>query len=52
MWIIWTLVILLLLFWLIGLIFRVGGSLIYLLLLAAAVLFLIGLFSGTRPAAQ
>jgi len=50
--IIWTLVVLLLLFWVLGLLFRVGGSLIYLLLLAAAVLFLIGLFSGPRPAAE
>ncbi|MEQ8156292.1 MAG: lmo0937 family membrane protein [Clostridiaceae bacterium] len=35
-------------FWLLGVIFRIGGVLIHWLLLAAAIVFIIDLFTGRR----
>jgi hypothetical protein len=44
----WTLVILLLLFWVIGFAFDVAGGIIHVLLVIALVLFLVNLISGRR----
>jgi hypothetical protein len=44
----WTLVIVLLLFWLIGFAFDVAGGMIHVLLVIAAVLSLVNLISGWR----
>jgi hypothetical protein len=44
----WTLVILLLLFWIIGFAFDVAGGIIHVLLVIALVLFLVNLISGRR----
>ena len=44
----WTIVVILLVLWLLGLIGQVGGGLIHLLLVVAAVVFLIQLLSGRR----
>jgi hypothetical protein len=44
----WTLIVLVLLFWLIGFAFDVAGGFIHLLLVIAAVLFLVNLISGRR----
>ncbi len=44
----WTLIVVLLVLWVIGLVAHVAGSLIHLLLLVAAVVFLIQLFTGRR----
>jgi hypothetical protein len=44
----WTLIVLLFLFWLIGFAFDVAGGLIHILLVIAAVLFLVNLISGRR----
>ena len=44
----WTVMVLLLLFWLIGFAFDVAGGLIHVLLVIAAVLFLVNLISGRR----
>ena len=44
----WTLIVLLLLFWVVGFAIDVAGGLIHLLLLIAAVLFLGNLISGRR----
>jgi hypothetical protein len=44
----WTLIGLLLFFWVLGLVARVGGGLIHLLLVAAVVLFLFNLITGRR----
>jgi uncharacterized membrane protein YtjA (UPF0391 family) len=44
----WTLVVLLLIFWLIGFAFDVAGGIIHVLLVIAAVLFLVNLISGRR----
>ena len=45
---VWTLIVLLLLFWLIGFAFDVAGGIIHVLLVIAAVLFLVNLISGRR----
>ncbi|MFZ7121877.1 MAG: lmo0937 family membrane protein [Eubacteriaceae bacterium] len=37
-------------FWLIGIIFRIGGELIHFLLIVAAVVFLFDFITGTRKA--
>lgn len=47
---IWTIVIVLLALWLLGFIGSVGGALIHLLLLAAAVVLVVKLVSGRRVA--
>ena len=44
----WTLIVLLLLFWLIGFAFDVAGGIIHVLLVIAAVLFLVNLLAGRR----
>lgn len=46
--IIWTLIGLLVVFWLIGFLVHVGGSFIHLLLVIALVLFVINLLSGRK----
>ena len=44
----WTLVVLLLLFWVLGFAFHVAGGIIHVLLVIAVVLFLVNLISGRR----
>ena len=44
----WTLLVLLVLFWLIGFAFDVAGGIIHVLLVIAAVIFLVNLISGRR----
>ena len=44
----WTLMVLLVLFWLIGFAFDVAGGIIHVLLVIALVLFLVNLISGRR----
>ena len=44
----WTLVVLLLLFWALGFAFHVAGGLIHILLVIALVIFLVNLISGRR----
>ncbi len=45
----WTIFAIILVLWLLGFIGSVGGSLIHLLLVVAAVVLLIQLFTGRRP---
>ena len=44
----WTITIMLMLLWFLGLLSGVGGSLVYVLLIAALVLLLINLITGRR----
>jgi hypothetical protein len=44
----WTLIVLLLLFWVLGFAFNVAGGIIHMLLVIALVLFLVNLISGRR----
>jgi len=44
----WTLLVLLLLFWLLGFAFDVAGGVIHVLLVIAVVLFLVNLITGRR----
>jgi hypothetical protein len=44
----WTIVALLLILWLLGFTFSIGGSLIHLLLVVAVVVFIFNLISGRR----
>ena len=44
----WTLIVLLLLFWLLGFGFHVAGGIIHVLLVIALVLFLVNVISGRR----
>ena len=46
----WTLIVLLLLFWILGFAFHVAGALIHVLLVIAVILFLVNLISGRRTA--
>ena len=46
----WTLIVLLLLFWLLGFAFHVAGGIIHVLLVIVVVLFLVNLISGRRTA--
>jgi hypothetical protein len=46
----WTLIVLVLLFWVIGFLFDVAGGVIHLLLVVALALFLFNLFSARRRA--
>jgi len=46
----WTLIVLLLLFWVLGFAFHVAGALIHILLVIAVILFLVNLISGRRTA--
>jgi hypothetical protein len=44
----WTLIVLLLVFWLLGFAFNVAGGIIHVLLVIAVVLFLVNLITGRR----
>jgi hypothetical protein len=44
----WTLIVLLLLFWLLGFAFDVAGGIVHVLLVVAVVLFLVNLITGRR----
>lgn len=44
----WTLIVLLLLFWVLGFAFHVAGGLVHILLVIAVVIFLVNLISGRR----
>jgi K+-transporting ATPase A subunit len=44
----WTILVVLLVLWLLGLVAHVGGGLIHLLLVVALVIFIINLLSGRR----
>ena len=44
----WTLIVLLLVFWLLGFAFHVAGGLIHILLVIAIVLFLVNIITGRR----
>ena len=44
----WTLIVLLLLFWLLGFAFNVAGGIIHVLLVIAVVMFLVNVISGRR----
>ena len=44
----WTLIVLLLVFWLLGFAFNVAGGIIHVLLVVAVVLFLVNLIAGRR----
>jgi hypothetical protein len=44
----WTILVILLVLWAIGLVAHVGGGLIHLLLVVAAIVFLFQLFTGRR----
>ena len=44
----WTLIVLLLLFWVLGFAFDVAGGIIHVLLVIAVVIFLVNLISGRR----
>ena len=44
----WTILVILLVLWAIGLVANVGGSLVHLLLVIAAIVFLFQLFTGRR----
>jgi uncharacterized membrane protein YtjA (UPF0391 family) len=44
----WTIVVLLLVFWLLGFAFNVAGGIIHVLLVIALVLFVVNLISGRR----
>jgi hypothetical protein len=44
----WTLIVLLLVFWLLGFAFHVAGGLIHILLVIAVVLFLVNIITGRR----
>jgi hypothetical protein len=46
----WTLIVLLLLFWLLGFAFHVAGGIIHVLLVIAVILLLVNLISGRRTA--
>jgi hypothetical protein len=46
----WTLIVLVMLFWFVGFMFDVAGGLIHLLLLVALALFLLNIFSARRRA--
>ena len=44
----WTLIVLLLLFWVLGFLFDIAGGLIHLVLVVAAVMFIVSLVRGRR----
>ncbi|SIT89392.1 lmo0937 family membrane protein [Edaphobacillus lindanitolerans] len=48
--ILWFIILALIVFWVLGLAFKVAGGLIHILLVVAAVLFIISLFTGRRSA--
>ncbi|MBB4826904.1 lmo0937 family membrane protein [Sporosarcina sp. Te-1] len=46
--VLWFIIVLLLAFWLIGFVMKIGGGLIHLLLLIAGIIFVIQLLTGRR----
>ncbi|MET3657215.1 MULTISPECIES: lmo0937 family membrane protein [unclassified Sporosarcina] len=46
--IIWLLIVALFVFWLLGLVFKIGGGLIHILLVIAVIAFIFNLISGKR----
>lgn len=46
--ILWTIIVVLLVVWLLGLIFSIGGGLIHLILLIAGIILVFQLFTGKR----
>ena len=47
----WTIIVVLIVLWLLGLVVKIGGALIHLLLVVALVVFIINMLSGRRPVA-
>ena len=47
----WAIIVVLLVLWLLGLVVKIGGALIHLLLVVALVVFIINMLSGRRPVA-
>jgi hypothetical protein len=47
----WTIIVVLIVLWLLGLVVKIGGALIHLLLVMALVVFIINMLSGRRPVA-
>ena len=45
----WTIIVVLIVLWLLGLVVKIGGALIHLLLVVALVVFIINMLSGRRP---
>ncbi|HLR09802.1 MAG TPA: lmo0937 family membrane protein [Sporosarcina sp.] len=46
--VLWFIIVALIAFWLLGLIFKIGGGLIHLILIVAGIIFIIQLISGKR----
>lgn len=46
--VLWFIIVALIVFWLLGLIFKIGGGLIHLILIVAGIIFIIQLISGKR----
>jgi len=46
--ILWTIIVILVILWLIGLLAHIGGSLIHIIIVIAVVLFIINLLTGRR----
>lgn len=46
--ILWLIIVVLFIFWLLGLIFKIGGGLIHLVLVVAGIIFIIQLLTGRR----
>jgi hypothetical protein len=48
----WTIIGILLLFWVLGLVFHIAGALIHLLLIIAAVIFVVKLITGRKSGSR
>lgn len=46
--ILWLIIVVLFVFWLLGLVFKIGGGLIHILLVIAVIVFIINLITGKR----
>ncbi|HJF34056.1 MAG TPA: lmo0937 family membrane protein [Sporosarcina psychrophila] len=46
--ILWLIIVALFVFWLLGLVFKIGGGLIHILLVIAVIVFIINLITGKR----
>lgn len=46
--ILWFIIVALIVFWLLGLVFKIGGGLIHLILVVAGIIFIIQLVAGKR----
>jgi len=44
----WTIIVILVIFWVIGLVAHIGGSLIHIIIVIAVILFIINLLTGRR----